>query len=107
VRFLSDEERPRLLEACRPAQCPYLYTVVVLALSTGMRMLVRECVSDLVEHRDYPREARVAMLIHVLGIPWLQDKGPLTICGDFILAGGVIVATIERRARSRPAKMKR
>jgi integrase len=37
VRFLSDDERLRLLEACKDAQCPYLYTVVVLALSTGMR----------------------------------------------------------------------
>ena len=37
VRFLSDDERARLLEACRLAQCPYLYAVVVLALSTGMR----------------------------------------------------------------------
>jgi integrase len=37
VRFLSDDERVRLLEACQLAQCPYLYAVVVLALSTGMR----------------------------------------------------------------------
>jgi integrase len=37
VRFLNDDERMRLLEACRLAQCPYLYAVVVLALSTGMR----------------------------------------------------------------------
>lgn len=37
VRFLSDEERLRLLAACKDAECPYLYTVVVLALSTGMR----------------------------------------------------------------------
>ncbi len=37
VRFLSDEERVRLLTACKEAQCPCLYTVVVLALSTGMR----------------------------------------------------------------------
>lgn len=37
VRFLSDDERARLLDACRTVRCPYLYTVVVLALSTGMR----------------------------------------------------------------------
>jgi hypothetical protein len=47
------------------------------------------------------------MLIQVLSVPWLQDKGPLTIRGDVILAGSVVVATIERRARSRPAKMTR
>ena len=37
VRFLSDDERNRLLAACKESQNPFLYTVVVLALSTGMR----------------------------------------------------------------------
>lgn len=37
VRFLSDDERERLLAACRQSECPYLYLIVVLALSTGMR----------------------------------------------------------------------
>lgn len=37
VRFLSDDERSALLEACKESQNPYLYPVVVLALSTGMR----------------------------------------------------------------------
>lgn len=37
VRFLSNEERERLLEACRRSHNQYLYPVVVLALSTGMR----------------------------------------------------------------------
>ncbi len=37
VRFLSDEERVRLLESCKESSSPYLYPVVVLALSTGMR----------------------------------------------------------------------
>lgn len=37
VRFLSDDERIRLLKACKESSNPYLYTVVVLALSTGMR----------------------------------------------------------------------
>lgn len=37
VRFLSDDERSRLLQACKESTNPYLYTVVVLALSTGMR----------------------------------------------------------------------
>ena len=36
-RFLSDLERDRLLEACRASDAPYLYPIVVLALSTGMR----------------------------------------------------------------------
>ena len=37
VRFLSEEERERLLEACLQSNNPYLYLVVVIALSTGMR----------------------------------------------------------------------
>jgi integrase len=38
VRFLSDEERTRLLEVCRGSKHRCLYIVVVLALSTGMRL---------------------------------------------------------------------
>jgi len=37
VRFLSDEERARLLDACRESRNPCLYDVVVLALCSGMR----------------------------------------------------------------------
>lgn len=37
ARFLSDEERTRLLKACKESTNPYLYPVVVLALATGMR----------------------------------------------------------------------
>jgi integrase len=36
-RFLSDEERDRLLSACKASRSQFLYTVVVLAISTGMR----------------------------------------------------------------------
>lgn len=37
VRFLSDDERRKLLDACRESRNKALYDVVVLALSTGMR----------------------------------------------------------------------
>jgi integrase len=37
VRFLSDDERAALLRECQASPNPYLYPVVVLALSTGMR----------------------------------------------------------------------
>ena len=39
VRFLSDEERTRLLEECKKSESQYLYTAVVLALSTGGRRM--------------------------------------------------------------------
>lgn len=37
VRILSDDEREELLKACKNSKTPYIHTVVVLALSTGMR----------------------------------------------------------------------
>lgn len=39
VRFLSDDERARLLDECRKSVSPYLYVIVVLALSTGARKM--------------------------------------------------------------------
>ena len=36
-RFLSDDERFELLTACKESTSTYLYPVVVLAISTGMR----------------------------------------------------------------------
>jgi len=37
VRFLDDEERARLLEACKKSEQEWLYLAVILAISTGMR----------------------------------------------------------------------
>lgn len=37
TRFLSDEERVKLLAACKADADPFLYPVVLLAISTGMR----------------------------------------------------------------------
>jgi integrase len=39
VRFLSDDERTRLLKACQESRNPYLYTVVVIGLSTGAQKM--------------------------------------------------------------------
>jgi integrase len=39
VRFLSEDERLRLLEACKQSKSPYLYLAVVLALSAGARKM--------------------------------------------------------------------
>src|SRR5262249_9707170 len=49
VRFLSDEERQRLLESCKVSSNPYLYIIVVLALSTGARRgeLLNLCWTDM------------------------------------------------------------
>lgn len=37
VRFLDDDERQRLLSVCNQSKSKYLYAIVVLAISTGMR----------------------------------------------------------------------
>ena len=37
VRYLLEEERPVLLNACRKSSNDWLYTIVILAISTGMR----------------------------------------------------------------------
>lgn len=37
VRYLSQDERTRLLDACKKSSSPLLYPIVVLALSTGAR----------------------------------------------------------------------
>ena len=37
IRFLSDDERVRLLDACRKSEHRYLYPVVLLGISTGAR----------------------------------------------------------------------
>jgi integrase len=37
VRFLSDDERTRLMKACRQSHNPHLYTLALLAITTGAR----------------------------------------------------------------------
>ncbi len=39
VRYLSSEERHALLEACKQSSSSYLYPIVILGLSTGMRQM--------------------------------------------------------------------
>jgi len=39
VRFLDEQERTALLATCKATKHPYLYTVVLLALSTGARKM--------------------------------------------------------------------
>lgn len=39
IRFLSDDERDRLLQACRESNNKHLYLVVMIALSTGLRLM--------------------------------------------------------------------
>lgn len=37
IRFLSEAEKDALLKACRKSESPYLYCVVLIGLTTGMR----------------------------------------------------------------------
>lgn len=54
VRFLSDEERKRLLDACKNHRNPLLYIVVVIAISTGMRQ--NEIMSLIWQQIDFNRK---------------------------------------------------
>lgn len=38
IRYLSDNERDRLLQACKESKNKYLYLVVLISLSTGLRL---------------------------------------------------------------------
>jgi integrase len=37
TRFLNEEEKIRLFTECKASNCPYLYLIVLIAISTGMR----------------------------------------------------------------------
>ena len=58
VRYLADEERTRLLDACRNSESSRLYLIVLFALTTGMRR------GELIGLRwqDIDLERRVAVL---------------------------------------------
>lgn len=71
TRFLDDDERTRLLAECQKSKAPYLYPVVILALSTGSRQseilrlkwkdidFVRRCI---ILHQTKNKEKRVVPL---------------------------------------------
>jgi len=105
VRFLDDDERTRLLDACQKSSHQYLYLIVVLALSTGARrseitrlkwsqvgpgckrIILTETKNG--ERRVLPLAGRARELMHqhvrqqVVGIEWVfpgrSRRGPANI----------------------------
>ena len=66
VRFLDDEERERLLKACAESKNKILLTVVLLALSTGMRKA------------------------EIMNLHWKEPKAPPTDKKGNVVAWGVV-----------------
>lgn len=57
-------------------------------------MIVREYFPGFAE-RDAPaREARINIVLEALSIPWLAEKGALTIYDNVVMANGIVVAVI-------------
>lgn len=96
VRFLSEEERLRLLSVCKASPHPHLYSAVVLSLSTGMRK------SELINLRwsDCDMQRKKILLdqtkngdrrtVHVAGLAWelLQDLEKKRRIDSFLLFPG-------------------
>lgn len=57
-------------------------------------MIVREYIPGFVDRDEPPREASIAAVIEALSIPWLKDKGELTIKDNRVMVGELVVATI-------------
>jgi integrase len=83
VRFLSDDERKRLLAVCKASDDPRLHPLVVLAVSTGARqgelMGLRWRDVDLERGVAYLRETKNtdtrALPLHGLAVTVLRDLG--------------------------------
>lgn len=77
VRFLDDNERAELLAACKASTSKFLYPVVVLALSTGMRrgeiMKLRWSDVDLVRGQIMLKETKNGSLWR--GSPGQENQG--------------------------------
>ncbi len=107
MRFLSDDERVRLLEACRAHHNPTLYPLVVVAVSTGARL------GEILQlrWRDIDLQRGLATVHHTkngerrslslqgLALQVLRDLLPLRrLVGDYVFCGRRGKTDFPRRA---------
>lgn len=81
TRFLSPEERHRLLEACKQSDNPYLFTFVVLLLGTGCRYNEIRCLKwsdiDLAQGKITLTKTKNSNIhsVSIRGLPLKQLQG--------------------------------
>ncbi len=57
-------------------------------------MIVREYIPGFFDRNQLPREQHIGVVLEALSIPCLKEKGELTIKGNYVTVGELVVATI-------------